>query len=354
MDIKTFTQLVPNLPPDISVLVSGATGVGKSDLFHQIGNDLGLPVIDRRLSQMTEGDIIGLPSLEDGTTRFVPVDWIVKAANEPVVLFLDEINRATVEVQQCAFQLVLDRQINGVKLHPQTRIYAAINEGSKYQVNDMGPALLRRFWAVQLEPTVDDWIAWAENRSDVDNIIVEFIDQNTAHLNYSGEFEPGKVYPNPASWHRLSRSLIHTHWKPSDICGNSVPSGFYGLCTGFVGTEASIALVDFIQKYENQFSAEDILDFYDEKKDRLDSLTNDKVNGMIQKLADNAKKSDKCWTVEQAHNACQFVRKFSGEMQVSFFNKIMDCNNLDTIMRAHKIIGRDIVDLVNASDQVVK
>ena len=37
---------------------------------------------------MTEGDIIGLPSLEDGTTRFVPVDWVVKASNEPVVLFL--------------------------------------------------------------------------------------------------------------------------------------------------------------------------------------------------------------------------------------------------------------------------
>ena len=139
MDIKTFKQLVPNLPPDISVLVSGATGVGKSDIFHQIGKSLNLPVIDRRLSQMTEGDIIGLPSLEDGTTRFVPVDWIVKAAHEPVVLFLDEINRATIEVQQCAFQLVLDREINGVKLHPETRIYAAINEGSNYQIRPSDP-----------------------------------------------------------------------------------------------------------------------------------------------------------------------------------------------------------------------
>ena len=70
MDIKTFKQLVPNLPADISVLVSGATGVGKSDIFHQIGGELNLPVIDRRLSQMTEGDILGLPELTDGITRF--------------------------------------------------------------------------------------------------------------------------------------------------------------------------------------------------------------------------------------------------------------------------------------------
>ena len=76
MDIKTFKTLVPKLPANISVLVTGPTGVGKSDIFHQIGGELNLPVIDRRLSQMTEGDIIGLPSLEDGTTKFIPVDWI--------------------------------------------------------------------------------------------------------------------------------------------------------------------------------------------------------------------------------------------------------------------------------------
>jgi len=354
MDIKTFKNIVPNLPEDISVLVSGATGVGKSDIFHQIGEKLGLPVIDRRLSQMTEGDIIGLPSLADGTTKFVPVDWIVKAAHEPVVLFLDEINRATIEVQQCAFQLVLDREINGVKLHPETRVYAAINEGSNYQVNDMGPALLRRFWAVKLEPTVDDWIAWARGCDDIDSAVIDFIDQNQSHLNHSGDFEPGKVYPNPASWHRLCRSLKHIQWDPTDLCGSEVPAGFYSLCTGFVGMEASIALVDFVQKYDKQFSALDVLDLYEENKERLLKLTNDKVNSMIQKLSDHASTPDTVWTVMQAANACEFVQTFSGEMQVSFFNKIMECGSLDTIMRVHKIIGKDIVDLVNASDAVTK
>ena len=352
MDIKTFKQIVPNLPSNISVLVSGATGVGKSDLFHQIGKDLELPVIDRRLSQMTEGDIIGLPCLDDGTTKFIPVDWIVKAHLEPVVLFLDEINRATIEVQQCAFQLVLDREINGIKLHPETRIYAAINEGSNYQVNDMGPALLRRFWSVRLEPTIQDWIEWANSKNNVEQVIIEFIDQNNIHLNYTEEFEPGKVYPNPASWHRLSNSLRHMGWGLTDLCGSSVPSGFYGLCTGFVGIEASIALVDFVQKYENQYSAEDILDNYEEKKEQLLKLSNDKVNAMIQKLSSHASASEDSWTTEQSLNACTFVQNFSGEMQVSFFNQIMDCGNMTTIMQVHKIIGKKIVDLVVSSNEV--
>ena len=350
MDIKTFKTLVPKLPSNISVLVTGPTGVGKSDIFHQIGNELGLPVIDRRLSQMTEGDIIGLPSLEDGTTKFIPVEWIVKASREPVILFLDEINRATVEVQQCAFQLVLDRELNGVKLHKATRIYAAVNEGGNYQVNDMGPALVRRFWKVDLEPTVDDWLEWARNSDDVDNLFCDYIHNNPKHLNHTDEFEPGKVYPNPASWHRLARSLKHIGWDPSEIANNNkVPVGFYSLCLGFVGIEASSSLVSFIEKYEMQFRAEDILDDFDMNRDKLLQLSNDKVNEMIEKLEDNAKRAEDSWTVEQAHNTCEFVRSFSGEMQVDFFNRIMDCGNLETVMRVHKIIGREIVDLINSA-----
>ena len=164
MDIKTFISVVSKLPEDISVLAKGPTGIGKSHIFHQIGKEVGLPVIDRRLSQMTEGDIIGLPELVDGVTRFAPVDWLIRACKEPVVLFFDELNRATVEVQQCAFQIVLDRELNGHKLHPQTRVYAAVNEGSEYQVVDMDPALLRRFWSAELEPTTEDWLNWAADR----------------------------------------------------------------------------------------------------------------------------------------------------------------------------------------------
>ena len=114
MDIHSFLQVAPHLPPDIAVLVRGETGIGKSHLIHQIGGFLQLPVIDRRLSQMTEGDIIGLPCLKDGTTKFLPVDWIKLASQKPVLLFLDEINRASLEVQQAVFQLVLDRELNGL------------------------------------------------------------------------------------------------------------------------------------------------------------------------------------------------------------------------------------------------
>jgi hypothetical protein len=202
-----------------------------------------------------------------------------------------------------------------------------------------------------LEPTVDDWLDWARKSDDVDNLFCEFIHNNPKHLNYTGEFEPGKVYPNPASWHRLARSLKHVGWEPSGLAGDKTPEGLYSLCLGFVGVEASSSFVSFVEKYEMQFRAEDVLDDYDKKKDKLLQLSNDKVNEMIEKMEDHAKRSVGSWTVEKAHNACEFVRAFSGEMQVDFFNRVMDCGNLETVMRVHKIIGREIVDLINSAKE---
>jgi len=350
MDIKTFIDVVSRMPAEMSVLARGATGVGKSAIFHQIGTNLNLPVIDRRLSQMTEGDILGLPQLTDGITRFAPVDWFVRACEEPVVLFLDEINRASVEVQQCAFQIVLDRQLNGMTLHPDTRIYSAINEGAEYQVNEMGPALMRRFWTVDLEPTTEDWLEWARGPGNISTPIVEFIHQQPAHLRHKGEMEPGKVYPNPASWERLSKSLVYSGMSPSECCGSATPAGFYAMCIGFVGIEASISFNDFVQNYERQYSAESILIEWAKNKDAIEQLGNDKHNDLIRKLVTHCKVND--WSVEHASNACLFVQDLSGEMIVSFFNEVMDTENLDNIRRVHKLIGRKVVDIVNASEKV--
>ena len=156
MDIKTFKLVAPNLPADIAILMRGPTGVGKSFLGKAIADGCGLPFIDVRGSTMSEGDVGGYPDIEGmketGVMTFCMPSWFIRACREPVVLMLDELNRSLVGVQQSFFQLVLDRELgndkdgNPYRLHPQTRVIAAVNHGSEYDVNDMDPALLRRFW----------------------------------------------------------------------------------------------------------------------------------------------------------------------------------------------------------------
>ena len=142
MDIKTFNTVAPALPAEISVLMRGPTGVGKSHLAKQAAESLGLPFIDVRLSTMSEGDVGGYPDIEgmkeNGIMTFCMPSWFVRSCKEPVVLMLDEMNRSLPGVMQSFFQLVLDRELgndaNGgpYKLHPETRIIAAINCGAEY------------------------------------------------------------------------------------------------------------------------------------------------------------------------------------------------------------------------------
>jgi len=349
MDIKTFINCASNMPPQIAILAKGGTGVGKSQIFKQIADNYGLELVDRRLAQMTEGDIIGLPQVSDGVTRFLPVDWLLKACEEPVALFLDEINRATVEVQQCAFQLVLDRELNGNKLHPETRIFAAINEGSSYQVNQMGPALKRRFWIQEIVPTTDDWLEWA-SRSSIDNVIIEFIRNNPRHLNYTGEFEPSKVYPNPASWERLHDTLTYARLAPSDLVDlpkGQKPEGVYSIAAGFVGIEAAAAFDKYIDTYENVLQATDILDKYEKKKQVLSTLTNDIQNDLVEKLIDHASKNT--WSVSQARNASSFIHSISRELLVHFYNKIISQGNLDNSKKIHKLLASTMINAIKSS-----
>lgn len=355
MDIKTFTSVVPRLPAGQAILVRGPHGIGKSQLFRQISENVvlsdgsvGVPLIDRRLAQMTEGDIIGLPELVDGVTRFAPVEWLLRACREPVALMLDEINRATPEVMQCAFQLVLDRELNGHVLHPETRIYCAVNASSDYQVNEMDPALLDRFWVVDLDVNEKDWIDWAKS-SDIDPIIVEFIRDNPCHLRHKGTVEPGKVYPSPRSYEKLDVALKSASWNPIDLAGRDIPDGFYAVSLGFLGTEAAITFRDFVKNYELQISAEDILDRWSKNSEMVLKMGVDRHNGLIEKLVDHSRDNE--WSVTQTKNACDFIRELSDELLVSFFNSIMDTNNVPNIRSVHKFIGMAVVEAVTAAQK---
>jgi hypothetical protein len=352
MNIKTFVSVISKLPANISVLAKGPTGIGKSHIVHQVGKRLNMEVIDRRLSQMTEGDIIGLPELTDGITRFAPVDWFVKACNEPCILFFDELNRATIEVQQCAFQIVLDRELNGHKLHPETRVYAAVNEGSEYQVTEMDPALLRRFFVTTLEPSLNDWLTWAE-KTGIDWLIRDFIKKYPAHLRHTGELQPGKVYPNPASWHRLNDSLAYASIAPSDIINaGNIPEILLPMCEGFVGEITSLAFVDFVKNYEYKFSAKDVLDNdkWKNKKEKILNLSNDKKNDLLEQIVNHTKDTD--ITVEQALNASEFAKTCSDEMLVNFMNGIMSTGNIPNIRKIHKFIAKRVVDIVNEAQSL--
>jgi MoxR-like ATPase len=285
VDFATFLSIV-NYVTDIRkpVLIRGRHGIGKSEVVYSFAKQIGLPVVERRASQMTEGDLLGLPDNRDteiagrkATTWNAP-DWLVLACTSPVVLFLDEVDRATTEVRQGIFELTDSRKINGWNLHPDTLIFAAVNggeHGSQYQVGEMDPAELDRWTTFDLNPTVEDWLSWA--KSDVDPVIFDFINQNRTHLEHTGDYEPNKVYPSRRSWKRLNDCLVK-----GKLLDAGASNTIFNLAAAFVGFEAAVALNDFVENYQRQVTVEDILD--NGKIDRTDKFAITDHNALADKM----------------------------------------------------------------------
>ena len=356
MDIKTFKNVAPKLPAHIAVLMRGPTGVGKSHLARQCAEELKLPFIDVRGSTMSEGDAGGYPDIESmkesGVMTFCMPSWFVRSCQEPVLLMLDEVNRSLPGVMQSFFQIVLDRELgndkdgNPYKLHPGTRVFAAVNHGSEYDVNEMDPALLRRFWVTDLTPSNDDWLTWAKEEG-LDSVLIDFVRQHPMHLRVDpSEVEPGTVCPNPASWHRVNDSLAHMDMRPSQICG-SRPDGFYAVCLGMLGTEAAISFADFVENYEMVITAEDILDSWKDVADACVDLPADKVGNLIDKLGDHFGDND--WSNKQAKNIKHFCDTMGDEMMDHCWNKLVATGNVPNIQKLHKLVGQRVVEAVKSS-----
>jgi len=258
IDFATFVKVAPHVAAVRKpVLIRGRHGVGKSEVVYQIAGGLEMPVVERRASQMTEGDLVGLPSTDGNTTSFNPPDWFKTACDNPVVLFLDEVDRATIEVRQGIFELTDSRKLNGHVLHKDTLIFAAVNggeHGDQYQVGEMDPAELDRWTVFDVEPSTEDWLTWAKDK--VDSILWDFINQNRNHLEHTGDFEPNKVYPSRRSWVRLNDCFAQANLLAED----ADTSVMFPLATGFVGFEAAVSFKDFVDNYERQVTIENILD----------------------------------------------------------------------------------------------
>ncbi len=256
VDFATFSQIVHHVTNVRKpVLLRGRHGIGKSTVVYQYAAQQNMEVVERRASQMTEGDLVGLPSIDGNSTTFNPPDWFKAACDRPVVLFLDEVDRATLEVRQGIFELTDSRKLNGHTLHPDTLVFAAVNggeHGAQYQVGEMDPAELDRWTVFDIEPSVEDWLSWAKE-SQVSDEIWNFINQNRNHLEHTDDFEPNKVYPSRRSWERLDKCLTQ-----ADLLKEASPV-LYNLTSAFVGFEAAVAFNDFVLNYDRQVTTDDIL-----------------------------------------------------------------------------------------------
>lgn len=248
INTQRLLHILQVTPASQNILLVGRHGIGKSEILTHYFENHGQKVITLFLGQMADpGDLIGLPVTNSGSsaqtarTQFIPPFWW-PTEDEPIVLFLDELNRARPELLQTVMDLVLNRTLAGKKLPEGSRVIAAINDGDEYQLTHLDPALVSRFNVYQFCPTVQEWLQWAEQEG-VDPRVIRFLSLE-GHWLDGAEGQTGidtglEKSPDRRAWKRVSdgiKSMPELSEEDLDwlagILGAQAASRFMGSLSG--------------------------------------------------------------------------------------------------------------------------
>ena len=222
------------------VMLWGPPGVGKSQIIAGIARNHGVSLIDVRLSQMEPTDLRGIP-FRSGDR----VEWSVPALlpdakrhGERGILFLDEITSAPPTVTAAAYQLILDRRLGEYRVPEGWAIFAAGNRyGDRGVTYVMPTPLANRFTHYEIEPNLDDWVAWAHAAA-IDHRVIAFLRFRPDLLfDYDPAHNP-VAFPSPRSWEYAHRALAKFGHAP-ELLPDAVQA-----CVGATAAVEFTAFVD--------------------------------------------------------------------------------------------------------------
>lgn len=199
-----LSDLLLNLAPIRPIFIWGAPGIGKSALVQKFADDVGLECVSLLGSQLAPEDIIGIPQIKGDTSEFMPPKMIAK--KEPYVLFLDELNACSQEVQKAFYSLIHEKRIGEYHLPEGSVVIGAGNRSQDGAiVKTMSTALINRMFHVQLVADPNQWLEWAYEQ-ELHPWVTDYITQRPDHL-FSEPPKTEEPYSTPRSWHMLSDAL---------------------------------------------------------------------------------------------------------------------------------------------------
>ena len=125
------------------VFMWGPPGIGKSALVRRFAAAVGMECVSLLGSQLAPEDLLGIPKIDGECSRFYPPANIVRKV--PYVLFLDELNASSHEIQKAFYSLILEQRVGEYQLPPGTIVIGAGNRAKDAAiVKPMPSALINR------------------------------------------------------------------------------------------------------------------------------------------------------------------------------------------------------------------
>jgi|TARA_R110000851_G_scaffold206896_1_gene358872 hypothetical protein len=285
----------------------GPPGIGKSDIVHQIGEQMEALVIDIRLSLWEPTDIKGIPYFDPQQSKMVwgapseLPDAELASKHKWIILFLDEMNSAAPSVQAAAYQLILNRKVGQYTLPDNVLIIAAGNRESDKGVTFRMPApLANRFVHLELAVNFDDWFTWAiDNKIHQD--VVGYLTFSKKDLYDFDPRSPSRSFATPRSWSFVSELLEDNDsddMTTTDLVSGSVGEG---LAVKFMAHRRVAATMpnptDILAGKVGELKTKEISAMYSltvslcyelkEASDKNDKKFDEKVNNFLRFAMDN-------------------------------------------------------------------
>jgi hypothetical protein len=242
------------IPARLPLLITGAPGIGKSDIIGQASQKAGADLIISHPAVADPTDFKGLPWFQQGDSHasFKPFGEFQSAltATKPLVWLLDDLGQANPSVQAACMQLLLARRVNGHILPDCVTFVAATNRRvDRAGVSGILEPVKSRFPSiVELTPDIDSWSQWAFNNG-VSATLVAFLRYRSELLCKFEATADLTNSPVPRTWAHLAK-----------LESLNLPSAIEAIAmAGAVGEGASLEYLAFRQMAKSLVNLDAIL-----------------------------------------------------------------------------------------------
>jgi len=360
MNVKQTIHTLMYLPPRKSVLIESDHGLGKSQVVAQTaalmskltGKPFGL--IDFRLAQCEVGDLIGMMRheakgkvtrityvdgkkvettvLAENVTIHSLADWFPQDPDSCGYLFLDELFRASRDLQNASMEIALDYRYHFKELPMGWRVIAASNDNMDVYAGTIpDPALYDRFLKIKFKPTIPEWLEYAEEYG-VHKSIITYINKIPADLMpESKNIKPGECSPTPRAWVNLSDCIIYMGDQNQDPIKDE--NYFTLLCKGYLGKTVGVNFSEFVIKNFKIYLPQDILDKFDkstELKQAFKEMLPAEGAYYTKEVAKHIGKLGKL-TAKHSSNLFLWVKTMNKELAAGFWSNFIESDETRNI-----------------------
>lgn len=293
MNIKDLKSSLPYLfKAETTAFIWGHAGIGKSTVIRQFCEEKGYKFFPFYLGTMSDvGDVLGLATFvkdesgQDVATKFAEPNWlrdmIAYCNDNPdsgAVILLDEFNRARRDILNGMFSLALDKTFHTIKLPKNCHIIAAGNPPTDdYYVTDVNDtALMSRFVHIKLEPSFQEWTAYAKEKA-FESTLVSFLQEQPELIEDHKSTFVNPVKVDRRSYERASR--LFKVGTPKELLEQ--------LLIGIIGVERLVAYKLHLTKTDKPLTGKQVLAGEGEELIKLWSNPVDVKSSLLSITADN-------------------------------------------------------------------